>query len=118
MRGTDGAEYDPETGEVTMPSFPDIRSTTDADGWTEHYGIYTKRFGGHFTVSVGWYTDRAKPGYRVCVADLTLKELSPDVVDGKRRGVKLLRRMLEAGLADVVSEESLPPSTDRATERK
>jgi hypothetical protein len=89
-----------------MPSFPDTRPTTDPDGWTEHYGIYSKRFGGHFTVSVGWSTDRAKPGYQVRVEGSTLKTLSPDVADGKRRGVKLLRRMLEGALEDVGREES------------
>jgi hypothetical protein len=84
-----------------MARWPETRATTDADGWTERYGCYSKTFGGHYSVSVAHSTNRETPGYVVRIADVTLKALSPDVEDGKRRGVAALRRMLEQALADL-----------------
>lgn len=83
---------------------PDVKER-DAEGWSVRYGCHTKSFGGHFTVDVSWSADRAKPGYVVRANGVTLKNLSPDVEDGKRRGVKVLRSMLEQALEDVRAEK-------------
>ena len=83
-----------------MARWPDTSPTTDADGWTEHYGCYSKRFGGHFTVSVSPSTNREKPGYRVRVGDVTLKTMSADLIAGQRRGIRLLQKMLAEASED------------------
>ena len=88
-----------------MARWPDTSPRTDADGWTERYGCYSKTFGGHFTISVSHSTDRAKPGYIVRVCDVTLTKYAESVEDGQRRGMEVLRGMLAQASEDVKKAE-------------
>ena len=84
--------------------WPDTSPTTDADGWTERHGCYSKTFGGVASVSVSWSTDRAKPGYSLRVMDRDLKTNAKTVEEGKSRVVNTLRGLLEKALVELKTE--------------
>ena len=77
-----------------QPKWPDTSPIVGEDGWTEHFGCYTRTIAKLFPLSVAPSTDRAKPGYHVRICGVSLTNLSPDVADGKRRALKYLRREL------------------------
>jgi hypothetical protein len=63
--------------------------------WTEAYGCYTARVGKIGSLAVTW----SSKGYVVKAFDVSLKEPSADVEDGKRRAVALAQRLLAEAAA-------------------
>jgi hypothetical protein len=65
--------------------------------WTERYNCHSAKVGRVGKLDVNW----DKSGYKVAAFGVTLTTLSPDVEDGKRRAIKLARRLLAEAAAEM-----------------
>ncbi len=65
--------------------------------WTERYNCHSAQVGRIGKLEVTWH----KEGYKVTAFGVILTTFSSDVEDGKRRAIKLARRLLAEAAAEM-----------------
>ena len=72
-----------------MSKWPDTSPVRGEDGWTEHFGTYTKKYG-FVSVSIAYSSGgQGEPaGFVIRVNDCLLKNRKPDLAEAKKYAIQ------------------------------